>query len=112
MAGKKDQNSENDLEFSDVVEQEKAKPKLKRPSRYKVIINNDDYTTMEFVVHVLRLFFKMHAEEATRTMLDVHIRGKAICGIFSREIAETRVDQVNRYAQENKFPLLCTLEPE
>ncbi len=96
---------------SDIAVQE-AKPKLKLPSLYKVILNNDDYTPMDFVVEILESFFNMHAEAATRIMLDVHKRGKGICGVFSREIAETKVAQINNYSRENQHPLLCTMEKE
>ncbi len=96
---------------SDIAVQE-AKPKLKLPSLYKVILNNDDYTPMDFVVEILESFFNMNFEAATRIMLDVHKRGKGICGVFSREIAETKVAQVNNYSRENQHPLLCTMEKE
>ena len=87
-----------------------AKPKLKRPPLYKVVLNNDDYTPMDFVVHILEIFFSMDRENATRIMLEVHTKGKGICGIFTHEIAETKASQVNSYSRENKHPLLCTLE--
>ena len=91
---------------------QEAKPRLKVPSLYKVILNNDDYTPMDFVVEILASFFNMDVEAATRIMLDVHTSGKGICGIFSREIAETKVAQVNNYSRENQHPLLCTMEKE
>ena len=87
-----------------------AKPKLKRPPLYKVVLINDDYTPMDFVVHILEIFFSMDRENATRIMLEVHTRGKGVCGIFTHEIAETKASQVNSYSRENKHPLLCTLE--
>jgi ATP-dependent Clp protease adaptor protein ClpS len=87
-----------------------AKPELKRPPRYKVILLNDDYTPMEFVVHVLERFFDMNREKATQVMLAVHTQGRAVCGIYSRDIAETKSAQVNQYAQENNHPLLSTVE--
>lgn len=89
---------------------EEAKPKLKRPPLFKVILLNDDYTPMEFVVHVLEKFFAMDREGATRVMLHVHTRGKGVCGVFTRDIAETKVYQVNEYAREHQHPLLCTME--
>lgn len=95
----------------DIAVQE-ARPKLKVPSLYKVILNNDDYTPMDFVVEILQNFFSMNVEAATRIMLDVHKSGKGICGIFSREISETKVAQVNNYSRENQHPLLCTMEKE
>lgn len=82
----------------------------KPPSMYKVVLNNDDYTPMEFVVDVLQKFFSYDIERATTLMLDVHYKGKAICGVFTAEVAETKVAQVNRYARNNEHPLLCTLE--
>ena len=91
---------------------QETKPKLKRPPLYKVVLNNDDYTPMEFVVQILEGFFNMNVEDATRIMLDVHKRGKGVCGSFSREIAETKVAQVNNYSRENQHPLLCTLEKQ
>ena len=89
---------------------EEAKPKLKRPPLFKVILVNDDYTPMEFVVHVLEKFFAMDREKATRVMLHVHTRGKGVCGVFTRDIAETKVYQVNEYSREHQHPLLCTME--
>ncbi|MCP5151302.1 MAG: ATP-dependent Clp protease adapter ClpS [Ectothiorhodospiraceae bacterium] len=89
---------------------EEAKPKLKRPPLYNVVLLNDDYTPMEFVVHVLEYFFNMDREKAVRVMLAVHTQGKGVCGCFSREIAETKVAQVNDYSRQNNHPLLCTME--
>jgi len=93
----------------DAIVQE-SKPRLKKPPLFKVILLNDDYTPMEFVVHVLELFFSLSRENATRIMLQVHIQGKGVCGTYSREIAETKVAQVNNYARENQHPLLCEME--
>ena len=90
---------------------EEAKPKLKKPPMYKVVLLNDDYTPMDFVVNVLEIFFSMPRDKATRIMLQVHTQGKGVCGVFSREIAETKVYQVNSFARENQHPLLCALEP-
>ena len=87
-----------------------AKPKLKRPAMYKVLLLNDDYTPMEFVVHVLEVFFAMDREKATQIMLTVHTQGAAVVGIFPRDIAETKSEQVNQYAQENQHPLVSTIE--
>ena len=89
---------------------EEAKPRLKRPPLYNVVLLNDDFTPMEFVVHVLESFFSLERENAVRVMLHVHMRGKGVCGCFSREIAETKVEQVNEYSRENHHPLLCTME--
>ena len=89
---------------------QEAKPRLKRPPLYQVILINDDYTPMEFVVHILESFFARDRETATRIMLEVHTRGKGVCGIYTHEIAETKVSQVNSYAREHQHPLLCTME--
>jgi ATP-dependent Clp protease adaptor protein ClpS len=89
---------------------EEGKPKLKRPPMYKVVMLNDDYTPMDFVVEVLEMFFAMNREQATRIMLQVHTQGKAVCGVFTRDIAETKAAQVNQYARENQHPLLCEIE--
>lgn len=86
------------------------KPKLKRPPLYKVVMMNDDYTPMEFVVETLEVFFGMDREKATRVMLTVHTEGKATCGIFSRDVAETKAAQVNQFARDNEHPLLCEIE--
>ncbi len=86
------------------------KPKLKRPSMYKVILLNDDYTPMDFVVEVLESFFQMDRSKATQIMLHVHTRGMGICGVFTYDIAETKVAQVNDYSRTNQHPLLCTME--
>jgi ATP-dependent Clp protease adaptor protein ClpS len=90
----------------------KAKPKTKKPSMYKVLMLNDDYTPMEFVIHVLEQFFSKNREEATRIMLHVHQRGVGICGVFTYEVAETKVTQVIDYARQHQHPLQCTLEKE
>lgn len=89
---------------------EEAAPKLKRPSLYRVILINDDYTPMEFVVEILESVFGMERNRATRVMLEVHTKGKGICGVFTYEIAETKVAQVMGIAQQQQHPLLCTLE--
>lgn len=87
-----------------------AKPKLKEPPMYKVILLNDDYTPMEFVVEVLQMFFGMNREKATQVMLAVHTTGKATCGIFTKDVAETKSAQVNQYAQDNQHPLVSDIE--
>jgi ATP-dependent Clp protease adaptor protein ClpS len=89
---------------------QEATPKLKRPPLYKVIILNDDYTPMEFVVQVLETFFDMDREKATRVMLHVHTRGVGVCGVFTKDVAETKVSMVNEYSRSNQHPLLCTME--
>ncbi len=90
----------------------KAKPKTKKPSMYKVLMLNDDYTPMEFVVHVIERFFSKTREEATRIMLHVHHRGVGICGVFTYEVAETKVTQVMDFARQHQHPLQCTLEKD
>lgn len=88
----------------------KPKAKSKKPSQYKVLMLNDDYTPMEFVVLVLKRFFRMDLDQATRVMLHVHQRGVGVCGIFPYEVAETKVNQVMDFARQNQHPLQCTLE--
>jgi ATP-dependent Clp protease adaptor protein ClpS len=88
----------------------RTRRKTKKPSNYKVLMLNDDYTPMEFVVLVLQQFFSMDIEDATRVMLQVHQQGVAICGVFTYEVAETKVTQVIDFARENQHPLQCTLE--
>ena len=97
-------------DYDDGLAVEEDKPKLQPPKQYKVIVNNDDYTPMEFVVQVLMMFFAMDNAKATRVMMSVHTKGKGICGTFSHEIAETKVDQVNEYSRINQHPLMCTME--
>jgi len=89
---------------------EEAAPETKQPPLYSVVLLNDDYTPMEFVVDVLERFFRMDRETATRVMLEVHMKGKGICGVFTFEIAETKVAQVMTYSRDNQHPLMCTLE--
>jgi ATP-dependent Clp protease adaptor protein ClpS len=88
----------------------KTKPKTKKPSMYRVLLLNDDYTPMEFVVHVLERYFNKDAQEATQIMLHVHQKGIGVCGIFPFEIAETKVVQVTDLARKNQHPLQCTME--
>jgi len=90
----------------------KPKPKTKKPSMYKVLLLNDDYTPMEFVVHILEQLFHKSRQEATDIMLHVHRRGVGICGIFTYEVAETKVAQVMDFARANEQPLQCTMEKE
>jgi ATP-dependent Clp protease adaptor protein ClpS len=89
---------------------EEAQPKTRQPPLYRVVLLNDDYTPMEFVVDVLERFFTMTRTVATRVMLEVHTRGKGVCGVFTYEIAETKVSQVTSYSREHQHPLMCTLE--
>ena len=90
----------------------KARPETKKPSMYKVLLLNDDYTPMEFVVHVLESIFGKSRQESTDIMLHVHRRGVGVCGIFTFEVAETKVTQVMDYARANEQPLQCTMERE
>ncbi len=89
---------------------EEVKPRLRRPPKYRVWMLNDDFTPMDFVIHILKYFFAMDEERATRVMLQVHTQGRAECGIFSRDIADTKARQVNLFAQQNHHPLKCTVE--
>ncbi len=88
----------------------RTRPQTRKPSLYRVLMLNDDYTPMEFVVHVLQRFFRMSLEEATRVMLHVHQKGVGVCGIFTYEVAETKVTQVMDFAKQHQHPLQCTLE--
>ena len=98
------------LDDADTGVATRTRPRTKKPSNYKVLMLNDDYTPMEFVVDVLQRFFSMSIEDATRVMLQVHQQGIAVCGVFTYEVAETKVSQVIDYARENQHPLQCTLE--
>jgi ATP-dependent Clp protease adaptor protein ClpS len=89
---------------------EEATPKLKRPPQYQVLLLNDDYTPMEFVIEVLERVFGMDRMLATRVMLEVHTKGRGVCGVFTYEIAETKVAQVTSFARQQQHPLLCTME--
>ncbi|MFV8782692.1 ATP-dependent Clp protease adapter ClpS [Microbulbifer sp. SA54] len=89
-----------------------AKPRLKRPPMFKVVMLNDDYTPMDFVVEALELFFYVDRERATQLMLQVHTKGKAICGVYTRDIAETKAAQVNQFARDHEHPLLCEIEAD
>jgi ATP-dependent Clp protease adaptor protein ClpS len=90
----------------------KTRPKTKKPSLYKVLLLNDDYTPMEFVVHVLERYFGKNREEATRIMLHVHQKGVGVCGVYTYEVAETKVTQVMDFSRQHGHPLQCTLEKE
>jgi len=89
---------------------ELTRQKVEPPPMYKVVLHNDDYTPMDFVIDVLTRFFNMQYEKASEIMLKVHYEGKAVCGIFTAGIAETKVQQVSEYAREHEHPLLCTME--
>lgn len=102
--------SDNDKYGSHDLAVEEARPKLKQPSLYRVVLINDDFTPMEFVVDILETIFGMERTRATQVMLEVHTKGKGVCGVFSFEIAETKVAQVMGIAKQHQHPLLCTLE--
>lgn len=89
---------------------QEATPKLKKPPLFKVILLNDDFTPMNFVVEILIDFFSMSEEKATQVMLHVHTRGVGVCGVFSKDVAETKVHVVNNYSRENHHPLMCSME--
>lgn len=89
---------------------EEEQPKLKKPPLYRVLLINDDYTPMEFVVEVLQSIFSMEKTTATRVMLEVHTKGKGVCGVYTHEIAETKVAQVTSASEQQQHPLLCTME--
>lgn len=104
MTRKPDQEREHGV----VVET--SRPEAARPPLYSVLLLNDDYTPMDFVVEVLVRFFTLDVERATQVMLHVHTRGRGVCGVFTREVAESKVAQVNEYSRLNQHPLLCTME--
>ncbi|HHC74909.1 MAG TPA: ATP-dependent Clp protease adapter ClpS [Thiothrix sp.] len=100
----------NQTEYESGAAVEESRPEVKEPPRYKVILMNDDFTPMEFVVDVLQIFFSMNNEAATRVMLNVHTKGKGVCGVYTKDVAETKVHQVTQFARKNQHPLLCTME--
>jgi ATP-dependent Clp protease adaptor protein ClpS len=106
MSGKNDTHQEHQQGLA----VEEARPELARPPMYQVLLLNDDYTPMDFVVHILQSFFGLPYERAHEVMLHVHLRGKGVCGLFTREVAETKVTQVNEFSRANHHPLLCTME--
>ena len=107
--GQNNTNNGDDLEHGVAV---KTRPKTKKPSMYKVLMLNDDYTPMEFVILVLENFFNKSHEEATRIMLHVHQKGVGVCGVYTYEIAETKVNQTMDLAQQHQHPLQCTIEKD
>ncbi len=86
--------------------------KVELPKRYKVLLHNDDYTTMEFVIHVLEKFFHKSPVEAQTIMMEVHVKGTGVCGVFTFEVAESKSNKVNRYSRDNGHPLKCSISPE
>tara|TARA_R110000787_G_scaffold94044_2_gene196586 strand:- start:1001 stop:1330 length:330 start_codon:yes stop_codon:yes gene_type:complete len=109
MSDKEPNRTDGDPNTGVVV---RSKPKTRKPSMYRVVMLNDDYTPMEFVVHVLERFFSKSHEEAMQIMLHVHQKGVGVCGVFTYEVAETKVTQVMDLAQQHQHPLQCTLEKE
>ena len=105
-------NDDTDQVGPDVGTLTKAKPKTKKPAMYKVLLLNDDFTPMEFVVHVLQSFFGLTVEQSTEIMLQVHNKGVGVCGVFTFEVAETKVVNICDYARRNEHPLQCTLEKD
>ena len=103
-------NQQNDFDLDDGLAVEEDQPKLDEPKQYKVVLMNDDYTPMEFVVEILNLFFGMDSDKATRVMMEVQTKRKGVCGVFSYESADTKVDQVNEFSRVNQHPLMCTME--
>lgn len=103
-------SNELEREASPIAVEDKAQSKLKRPSKYQVLLLNDDYTPMDFVIEVLQKFFFMEYNQAVSVMLDVHHKGRAICGVYTRDIAETKVAQVLSFAEQHECPLLCKME--
>jgi ATP-dependent Clp protease adaptor protein ClpS len=89
---------------------ETSKPEVTRPPLYQVVLLNDDFTPMDFVVEVLQVFFALNREKATQVMLHVHTRGKGVCGVYTREVAESKVTQVNEFSRMHQHPLLCSME--
>ena len=112
FAGADDDDNGRDEGDSGVGVVTRTRTKTKKPNLYKVLLLNDDYTPMEFVVHVLERFFNKGREEATRIMLHVHQKGVGVCGVFTFEVAETKVTQVMDFARQHQHPLQCTMEKE
>ena len=104
-------NNANEFDDNSSVLVNPSDPILKRPPLYHVVLLNDDYTPMEFVIYVLQSFFGFDKEKATQIMLSVHTKGKGICGVFTREVAETKSMHINNFAQQNEHPLISEIEP-
>jgi len=103
-------SSQSEIEEGGGVAVAESRPAVRTPPMYRVLLMNDDFTPMDFVVHILQKFFSKPIEEATKIMLEVHHKGAGTCGVFTHEIAETKVHLVNTYAKQNRFPLKCTME--
>lgn len=97
-------------DYDDAATVQEVRPKLKKPPLFKVILLNDDFTPMDFVIEVLIDFFSMTEESATQVMLHVHTQGIGVCGVFAKDVAETKVEIVNNYSRENQHPLMCAME--
>jgi ATP-dependent Clp protease adaptor protein ClpS len=110
MAHESDHDQEHDQAPGRGLAVEAVKPEVAKPPLFQVLLLNDDFTPMDFVVEVLRGFFSMDQERAVQVMLHVHTRGRGVCGVFTREVAETKVTQVNEYSRSHQHPLLCTME--
>ena len=106
MSDRRESNREDDIAVQE------SKPKLEKPRLYKVLLLNDDYTPMEFVVILLERFFAKQREQAVQIMLHVHQKGVGVCGVYPRDIAETKVNQVLDFARDHQHPLQCTMEPD
>ena len=104
------QNTPPEHEHERGVAVETAKPEVVRPPLYQVVLLNDDFTPMDFVVEVLQVFFALNREKATQVMLHVHTRGKGVCGIYTRDVADSKVTQVNEFSRVHQHPLLCSME--
>lgn len=104
------QNEQPEHQHGQGLAIEAARPEVVRPPLYQVVLLNDDFTPMDFVVEVLQTFFAMNREQATQVMLHVHTRGKGVCGVYTREVAESKVTQVNEFSRQHQHPLLCTME--
>ena len=102
-------NIENVIEHETDLEQS-TKATIKRPAMFRVMLLNDDYTPMDFVIEVLTQIFSMDSDKATEIMLTIHYKGKASCGVYTSDVAETKVDQVLRFSEEHQHPLMCTME--
>ncbi|MBB5208495.1 ATP-dependent Clp protease adapter ClpS [Chiayiivirga flava] len=109
MSNGTDKDSESGQGYGLAVEA--AKPEVAKPPMYQVVLLNDDYTPMDFVVEVLQVFFNLNRELATQVMLHVHTRGKGVCGVYTHEVAETKVAQVNEFSRHHQHPLMCAMEP-
>ena len=105
-------NKEIDIGHDDDLAVKEASPKLKPPKKYKVVLINDDFTPMEFVIQVLQSFFRLDRETSVQVMMMVHTKGKGICGVFSKDIAETKVVQVNEFSRQHQHPLMCSMEED